>query len=931
MMSRVCLSLIYCAVLLTVCSIPFPAYSEEMQTPSAAGSNSIISRIIIEIRDLPRDDERLKAMAGNLVFLKEGEPFSEDRLRDSIDALTLANEFREIHVDSKEEADGISLFFQLTPLRRIKDITITGQAPLFEREILNAITIYSGDAFVREDLPKQAELITALYQREGFIRPNVTIPALKDENDGNFIINITIEKGAYYSFDDIVIRGNRSFSDTRLKFKMKSWRATLRPGSSGRFIEEDLRKDIEGLTSFYRSRGYADVTIDHDMKKNAETGSVSVAMTITEGPRYDITFTGNKEFGNMTLQKDLVLFESGNRNDLGLKRSIRNIRERYRKAGYLETRVSTVEDRKQEDEQTVRSIALVIDEGPQTIVGSITIEGNRTLDEEKIKGQMLTRLPGFMEKGAYVPEKLEEDMFAIKSLYTREGYNAAVIVDTVRWSDDKRHVDITLTITEALQTVISSAHIEGVDAVTREEAYDAIKLREGEPFRRYMIRSDENALAQLISEKGYPHVTVRSHTTVSEDTSQADIMYQVAEGPKVAMGEVYFSGNFRTKEKVLRNELELNKGEPFSLTKMLEQQRNIRNMNIFNSVRFKTIGLKENSDTAHLIVEVEEKKPYFFELGGGYESDRGLFAQTTVGDHNLFGTNKYGWIGGKISEIGYRGDMGLVEPRFLKTRTTLSLNLFAERLEEFNQEFGTKSYGASVGFTRKMSPSLTAGLSFSLEQREQYSLGSATGDEFQSRSILVTTPSLNYDTRDSFIRPTKGIFSYCSVDVSTGLRNSLDNFLKYRVDVRYYVTPFNRLTLAWLGRAGYISTYGSDGTVPKDQLFYLGGTSDVRGFDENLLRYDAAGDPVGGRAALSGSFEARIDLGGNFELAPFIDTGSVRRTFDGGGSDSFRSSVGIGLRYITPIGPIGLLYGHKLDRRDGESAGRFHFSIGYTF
>jgi outer membrane protein insertion porin family len=175
------------------------------------------------------------------------------------------------------------------------------------------------------------------------------------------------------------------------------------------------------------------------------------------------------------------------------------------------------------------------------------------------------------------------------------------------------------------------------------------------------------------------------------------------------------------------------------------------------------------------------------------------------------------------------------------------------------------------------------------------------------------------------------MFSSLSVDGSKGLRNSLDNFLKYRFGVRYFFTPFHRLTLAWLGRAGYINSYGSDGTIPQDQLFYLGGTSDVRGFDENLLRYNEEGKPVGGKTALSGTIEARIDLGHNVEFATFYDTGSVRNTFDEYGSDSFRSSAGIGLRYITPIGAIGLLYGHKLDRREGESAGRFHFSIGYTF
>jgi outer membrane protein insertion porin family len=196
----------------------------------------------------------------------------------------------------------------------------------------------------------------------------------------------------------------------------------------------------------------------------------------------------------------------------------------------------------------------------------------------------------------------------------------------------------------------------------------------------------------------------------------------------------------------------------------------------------------------------------------------------------------------------------------------------------------------------------------------------------------VATPSIRYDTRDSFIHTKKGIFSSLSVDISKGLSNALDDFLKYRFDFRYYLTPLRRLTLAWLGRAGYIDPFNEEGAVPDDQLFFLGGISDVRGFDENLLRFDRNGDPVGGRTALVGSLEARIDLGLNLELTAFYDVGRLTDTFvDAGVSDPLRASVGLGLRYMTPIGPIGFLYGRKLHPEEGESSGRFHFSVGYTF
>jgi outer membrane protein insertion porin family len=195
----------------------------------------------------------------------------------------------------------------------------------------------------------------------------------------------------------------------------------------------------------------------------------------------------------------------------------------------------------------------------------------------------------------------------------------------------------------------------------------------------------------------------------------------------------------------------------------------------------------------------------------------------------------------------------------------------------------------------------------------------------------VTTPYLRYDTRDSFIRPTQGWLSTLGLDISKGIENSLDDFVKYRFDTRYFYSPIKGLTLAWLARLEQLFPYGDNRTVPEDQLLFLGGVNDVRGFEENLLRFDDKGDPAGGKSALVSGIEARIDLMWNLELTAFFDTGSVQDAINGGGSDQWRSSVGLGLRYITPIGPIGLLYGHKLDPKEGEAPGRIHLSIGYTF
>ena len=204
-------------------------------------------------------------------------------------------------------------------------------------------------------------------------------------------------------------------------------------------------------------------------------------------------------------------------------------------------------------------------------------------------------------------------------------------------------------------------------------------------------------------------------------------------------------------------------------------------------------------------------------------------------------------------------------------------------------------------------------------------------DVFDTRTILVVTPSIRFDSRDNFLNPKNGLFWLLEVDVSRGIENSLDDFYKSHSDLRGYITPLDRLTLAGRGSVGKINPYGSKGKIPDDQLFFLGGTTSVRGFDENLLLTDFDNDPVGGKLMVLGNAEARIDLGSNFEVSFFYDIGYLDNTSGDEGSDNVRYSAGIGFRYVTPVGAVGLAYGHKLNPEPYESAGEFHFSIGYTF
>lgn len=902
----------------------------------------MVGRIRIEIATDTGDPRQWIQIADSLIYIEEGRPFNDALFASSVAALKSSGLFSSIEIpDPDWSRPVLDLVFRLTPMVRIKDIRIAGGFPLLEKEITNAMTIVNGDAYHEETLAEQATYIQSLFAAEGFIRPHVDITAEKDPEDGHYVVDIAIQKGPFYHVEAVTIDGNKAFSASRLKMRLKTWQASKLFGGSSRFIEKELSQDIKTLRRFYRKNGYADVAIDSAVEKDADTGSARIQISVSEGPRYEADFVGNDAFWGFFLKDELVFFIEGNKNGFGIRKSIRNIQNRYRKAGYPDVQVTAHETKPPDGESGVRHISFLIEEGPRYIVKSITIDGNQSFDGETIQKQMITGPPGWFSAGQYVEETLDDDIRAIAALYLESGFQNAGIdygIDVQPSPDSPENMDVAVAISveEGRRTSVSSVSVKGTVPVSADDAVKALTMPAGSPYRHYLLASEKNALAALISEKGYPHVTVVPEVIFGPDETSADITYTVNPGTHVEMGQIFLIGNFKTRDSIFTREMELEAGDSLSLSGLLKSQRNIRNVNAVDAARFNVFGLSEKAERVDMLCEVKERKPYFVELAAGYDTKRLSYMNAVAGNSNLLGLNKELSVGLELSQIGYRAEVGLTEPRFLGTRISSVTSLYAEQVEDLNKNFGTRAKGASQGFSRPLTRYLNASLNFQFEYREQYRTDSQPipeeeADEYKPRAILVTTPSLVYNSTDSFVQPRKGMRVSVSVDASSGLKNSLDDFFKYRLDTRWYHTPLKRLTLALHGRIGYLDPYGGESRIPDDQLFFLGGINDVRGFSENRLRFDDNNDPVGGRTSILGSAEARFDLGMNFELAAFYDTGAVRDSLVDAGSDGFRSSAGLALRYITPIGPIGGMYGWKLDRKPGESPGAFHFAIGYTF
>ncbi len=896
------------------------------------GSAMVISAIRVVIDGPTHQRESYTDLAKRLIRLHPGDSLHEGAIQASIEVLKASRRFSDIHVDSTSEPGGETLTFTLTPYRFIEDIHIRGKYPLFERDILNQMTLYPGDPYTRADLSAQTGAIVERYKREGYVDPKVSIKAQRDTEEENAVILVDIDKGPHYVLGRLLFEGNRAVSSNMLAWRMKVWRSAKWPGLS-RFSEYLLKNDMDNLLKYYRKKGFADAALSYRIDDPDVSHQVNVTVQVREGQRYTVAFEGNRRFWDLTLKKDMVIFTEGNRSNIGIKKSVQNLKKRYREKGFRDARIKVETTVVPGPQVETRQLRVVIQEGPKTTIDTITLAGNQTLSETQIRQQLLTRPPTIFHDGAFVPETLDEDIYAVTGLYMKQGFQKPTVDSEVTFNTDKTRAAVTLRINEGPRTTVRSIAIKGSTVLPEAGARKALVHKIGDPFRTAALDTEKEAIASLVSEKGYPHASVNARVLYSPDHTLADIVYDIDAGPQVILGDIFVSGNLRTAEKIIQQELEVQPHAPLSLQSLYDGQRRLRDLDIFHAVSYRAFGLKEKTETVDLFVEIEENKPYYAQVSTGYQSDSGFFGRTKVGDHNLFGLNKDWWASAEISETGHRVETRLTEPRFWGTRISASVGAFNQELTEFNQPFGIRTTGGSLGFVRDWGKHVTTALNSRLESRDQFSVEDrAPGEaEEQTRTIFAITPSVRYDSRDSFVRPTSGFFSSLSVDVSKGVQNQLDDFFRYQFDTRYYRTPVDGITVAGLARIGQVLPYSDGEQVPDDQLFFLGGIRDVRGFKENLLRFDNDGNPVGGKTAIVGSLEVRFDLGMNLELTTFFDIGSVQDALVEGGSERFRSSVGVGLRYITPIGPMGLLYGHKLDREPGESAGQYHLSIGYSF
>jgi len=622
-------------------------------------------------------------------------------------------------------------------------------------------------------------------------------------------------------------------------------------------------------------------------------------------------------------------------------------------------------------------------------VGSIEIIGNEHISDGRLKKVMRTKEPGFFQlfnRPRLRSDFLRYDLAAIEAYYRKNGYYQAVarIVEN-RHDESKNSNHIVIEVIEGEQTLVGEVRVVGDVPFDPEETARKLRLRTGAPFDSTQIGSDIYYLRNRMWDEGYVLADI-DHTVKVHDHT-ADITYRIAPGPRMYVGRIDVRGNRVASEKRVREQLTFKTGDRFSLKSILDSQQNLFDTSLFRQVNLSASRIDTVENKVDLVVEVEERKMSYVELGLGIGTEDngrvaaewghryvpGLGGNLRVNSEFAFDIVREGRF--ELKNRFSRAGASYTGPRFPGTRFQTAIDAFLQG-DRNPQTVDYDVWGFGVHGRRRIGWHSVLYLEYTQEfvrrripELEESSPFTRTSDETHSLGATV-----DRDTRNDLLYPSGGSQRSLALQVAGGPVRGDNHFVKVVGSISVYRRVFGAATLAARLRAGVASPYGrsNDGRdpdgIPFEDRFYAGGSNSVRGYKENSLgprlpvgepgsidprTVALRGDALGGEVMLLTNLELRFPIWKSAKLGGvlFLDGGNVWeepsdvklsdfkpvRHMDGGGYaptnvTKYRYSFGLGLRYNTPIGPLRLDYGVPVSRT-GEirSFGMFHFNLGHAF
>ncbi len=928
-----------------------------------------------------------------LVEQKAGEPYSHSKVEASIAAIEHTGQFPKVSVEVVPDPAGLRLNFLLEPAYYLGMVTFPGASKIFSyTRLLQVADLHEEDPYDPARIGVAKDLLQGFLRRNGYFQATIqSEPGIDDEHQ---LVNVifTVSLGKQARVGEVTIQGADSGEAARLLRSVRSLRARftgalLKPGRP--YVPERITAATKLIkATLSREQRLASSVHENPPQYHPESNRVDVSFKVEVGPVVVVRVTGAKlsvlPFLSKRRIKTLVPIYSEGAIDSDLVREgEQNLIDYFQKQGYFDAQVKTTFDRQAE------KILLVyeVDKGAKRKVDRIVFQGNHQVSESDLLAAMTVKKAHlwFWSHGRVSKKLVKQSADNLEALYRDRGFEDAKVSPQIVSREAK--VDVVFNIQEGAQTLVKSVQLVGNENVPAEQlaAPAGLELHTGAPFSPRKLAEDRNRISANYLNRGYLNAEVRSAIQRdAQDPHRVEVTYNVAERQLVRIGEVIYLGQKQTRLPVIERSAAVRAVAPIKRGDLLQAESRLYDLNVFD---WSSVGPRRpitDQTEETILVQNHEAKRNEIIYGFGFEvSHRG--GNVPAGTVAVPGGPVIGLGYNKIapSQSTFASPFGSVEFNRRNMRglaETWRASLILSRLDQRalttyaqphfigSQWSSLSSFSLQHTTENPLFAASLGDLSFQLERL----LNRKNNTRFQIRydfnktalshllvPELVLPQDLNVhlstfsgtllrDTRDKPLDAHRGSFGTLNLGITPTALGSSANFAKLTGQFAYY-KELHSVVFANSIRLGLAKAF-SGSFVPTSQLYFSGGGSSLRGFpiDEagpqrivpfcNVLSQQTGcvdvTVPVGGRQLFIFNSEARFPLHINKALGGvfFYDGGNVYSAINlPNFVNNYSNTVGFGLRYATPIGPLRIDVGRNLNPVPGISATQYYITLGQAF
>ncbi|MFZ4439005.1 MAG: outer membrane protein assembly factor BamA [Syntrophales bacterium] len=714
----------------------------------------------------------------------------------------------------------------------------------------------------------------------------------------------------------IEFKGNRKIEASAIQQVLKSATGKI-------FTDEDLSADIKAI---YKMGYFEDVT--------AEVAEVPEGKAITflveEKPIItEIRIQGNKEVKRDDIEGAMSVRNRQTVNLEKLKTDTEKIKALYDSKGFYNAEINyAVEKGGERDVHVV----VTITENEKLFIRGISFEGNRAFTTKELKNMMTTNEWGifhfFTESGLLKKDQLKQDVGKLNAFYLNNGFINAQIGEPVI-SYDRDGIRIKILVSEGKQFRVGKIAIGGDELATpRGDLLAKLQIRKKDFYAREAIMKDMDYLTQVCNDEGYAGADVAPRTEPQEKDLTVDVTYEVKKGQLVYFNRINITGNNKTRDKVVRRQLSIVEGDLYSRTKLKNSYMSLNQLRYFEEIDFQSEKGPDETLT-DVNIHIKEKPTGVFSLGAGYSALDQAVVSAQVSQQNLFGRGQTLSLKASVGSRSTLYDISFTEPWLFDMPLWSKFDVWNLYRQYDSYNLDSKGFGTTLGYP--LMPYLTGyfGYRLSLDNVKdiQDSASSYIKKQLGGTTSSGVTFTLTRDSTNDSMFPSAGSKNSTSIEYTGGPLQGDVSYTRYGATSAWFFPLPLDTVIGVRGRIGMIS--GNEGKdVPIFERYYLGGISSLRGLREVGPKDPATGDVIGGRTMLNFNFDYIFPLIKNAGMKGvlFYDTGNSWDT--GYHVGDLRKTAGLGVRWYSPIGPLRLEWGYALDKKQGEAASRWEFSIG---